>query len=102
MGERPISELFILFAEWCVANGHVDLSQREDCPSFEIAGWTFTLNPSGDERKHEGLTVPPFSLLIMSAGGWPGFCDPFGGAMMVGMENDAIAVLRRALTPVGA
>ena len=97
--ERPISQLFSLFADWCIANGHVDLNRCEDCPSFKIEDWTFTLNPSGADRIHEGLTVPRFSLLITSSGGWPGLCDPFGGAMMVGMEDDAIAVLERALAP---
>lgn len=95
--ERPIAVLFSLFADWCCANGHTDLNRREDCPSFEIEDWKFTLNPSGDGRVQDGLTIPRFSLLVMSPQGWPGVCDPFGGAMMVGMEDDAIAVLERAL-----
>lgn len=96
MGERPISALFGLFADWCVANGHTDMAKRVDCPSFKIEDWTFTLNPSRDERKHGDITVPPYTLLVTNPEGWPGLCGPFGGAMMWGDEDRAIAALERA------
>lgn len=103
MATGEVSELYATFAQWLVAKGVVNLSNHEGVYVDQLGDFAFTLNPHPDPHQIKpGVELPPWALSVDTVEGFPlGVLDPFGGLLMVGVEDDCIRTLKAELARLG-
>jgi hypothetical protein len=98
MAEKPVAQVFLLCAAYCIARGHTRINELPGTLDLDIdSEWSIRFN--GQREAVDG--IPPYRCLL-SRNGWPAaLAGPGGGELLNTAEDDVIAVLEAAIRREG-
>jgi hypothetical protein len=97
--EQPISEVYALIVDLCLANGGRSIKDLPGCFTLRIGRAFIAINGHMEEKSAESpdgvsITVTPFGG-AMFWNGWPVYMgDPFGGQVIGLTEDDLIEKIK--------
>lgn len=91
-GEMNISSLYFAVTEWALRQGAENINQQPGCweRDFDFEGRPVVVSINGhdkDQKSRDGMSVPPFNILL-AIGGFPAaLLDPVSGIIVGGQPG---------------
>ena len=96
---EQLSEAFVKTCNLGLMRGHEKLTKLPGCWEHHVNDdWEIILNPHSEiHLASDGCEVKPFNILVSHKGMPVGVISPYGGALMMGAEDDFIKALDEQL-----